>query len=302
MHLVEDAAVPDHTRNDIWHGPKAYFLNATTLETWTDANIATFLSLPVQTFNNQELSQVFGTKGAPQAPVPVSRLIDADICQPGERPNIGGATLAGVAEYSNSNFLSDATVFEGYEYPSLDSTEPIPGALYLRKIRDGEAIEHFVGYDELDKKETYTLDTTCYYDYAKLLVPKAIAYASLIPYYFFRPLEVTKNISCSCWEEECWAAGDTWIRLFNHSTEPIVSGQLEIYSIEEGAQRLVDTVSIGYLPPCVNTTEDGCMPYLSVNLGSDPSVWYSIAVVFRGTLGLEEDAVMAGYAFGGCTN
>jgi hypothetical protein len=94
MHLVEDAAVPDHTRNDYWHGPRAYFLNSTMFERWTDANLDMFSFLPVSAFTKEQVDQIFGEEGDAPAPVPISRIFDMNLHMPGTRPSITGLLAA----------------------------------------------------------------------------------------------------------------------------------------------------------------------------------------------------------------
>jgi hypothetical protein len=223
MHLVEDAAVPDHTRNDYWHGPRAYFLNSTTFERWTDANLDMFSFLPVSAFTKEQVDQIFGEEGDAPAPVPISRIFDMNLHMPGTRPSITGQTLAGIAEYSNSNFLSYATIFKDYTYPALESTEPLPGSSYLRKVKDGEAIDHLVRFRRFDDKITYSLDPATYHDYASLILPKSAAYASLIPYYFFRA-SLQIRVVYNCWTPEIPPV----IYVFNNSSE-MMDGQLDLY-------------------------------------------------------------------------
>jgi hypothetical protein len=304
MHLVEDAAVPDHVRNDILHGPKALLGIRDTFEQWTDEHLAAFGDLPLPGFSDLDLQRIFGEPGDPQAPLPISRIIDMNLIQRGERPEITGTTLAGIAEYSNSNFLSADTIFQIYEHPALESTEPMEGGNYLRKVKAGERIEYFVKSRSLDQEMTFTLDPKCYHDYARLLVPKAIASASLIPYYFFRPFGFSALISCSCDEDRgCFATGAGALYVYNPTTEPIRGGQLEIYT-GAGQRRLVMTIPIGYLPPCIPQDDfPHCNPFLAVGVGTGSEFWgEDVIAVFRGTLGRERDAVLMGHQYVGCVN
>ncbi len=303
MHLVEDAAVPEHVRNDLWHGPKALLAMRDTFEQWTDEHLAAFADLPIPTFSDRDLQQIFGEPGDPQAPVPISRLVDMNLVRRGDRPGITGTTLAGIAEYTNTNFLSDSTTYEIYEHPSLDSTEPIEEENYRRKVRNGETVEHFVAVHRYRGHERYTLDPACYHDYASLLVPKAIAYASLIPYYFFRPIGFRQSIHCACDDYRCFATGEGVLYVYNPTSEPIRGGQLEVYTGKE-QRRLVMTIPIGYLPPCSpQDANPHCAPFLSIGIGDGSEFWgEDVIAVFRGTLGQEGGAVLLGHQYTGCTN
>ncbi|OPY88455.1 MAG: hypothetical protein A4E73_03365 [Syntrophaceae bacterium PtaU1.Bin231] len=288
MHLVEDAAVPEHVRNDLWHGPKSLLGMRDTFEQWTDEHLAAFADLPIPTFSDRDLQQIFGEPGDPHAPVPISRLVDMNLVRRGDRPGLTGTTIAGIAEYANTNFLSRDTIFQVYEHPSLESTEPMEGEYYLRKVREGERIEHFVRSGGLDEEKTFTLDPACYHDYASLLVPKAIACASLIPYYFFRPIGFRQSIHCACDDYRCFATGEGVLSVYNPTSEPIRGGQLEVYTGRE-QRRLVMTIPIGYLPPCSpQDANSHCAPFLSIGIGDGSEFWgEDVIAVFRGTLGQE---------------
>jgi hypothetical protein len=301
MHLVEDAAVPDHTRNDYWHGPKAYFLNANTFERWTDGNLEDFISLSVPDFTKEQADQILGQKGDNQAPVPISRVFDMNLYLLGARPNITRDTLAGIAEYSNSNFLSAVTVFKDYTFPSPESTEPLPETTYLQKVRDGEVIDHFVRARSYGPWARYILDPTCYRDYATLLLPKAAAYASLIPYYFFRA-----SLNVHLQHNPGSALYYNVLRVTNNSSEEIKDGTLDVYRDPgTGNEYLVGTYSIGYLPPCNQQADPGCFgppyadtPYVEINLPVEG--FGATRVVFRGTLGLEENDAVVASDYGFC--
>jgi hypothetical protein len=288
MHLVEDAAVPEHTRNDWQHGPDALFFKKTTFEKWTDINIKDFAFFPSHSLENEELNRLFNQKGDPQAPVPISRLIDANLYQSGGRPNITKTALAGLAEYTNSNFLSDNTVFKKYMFPSLDSTEPFESTNYRRKARDGETIDHFVYEAKYRRWGRYSLDEVCYRDYAKLLVPKAIDYASRITSYFFRGMLYLVATHLSTDEEDI-------LEIINDSSEPFLNGTLEVYRVRsDNSQSLVGTYPFNNEPvyfPCGPGGELCRYPaYSAIRLNSTGCQSY--VVVYRGTLGLEENAVV----------
>jgi hypothetical protein len=145
------------------------------------------------------------------------------------------------------------------------------------------------------------LDSTCYSDYASLLVPKAIAYASLVPYYFFRPFNVSKPPFCSCDDRGCFATADAILYVYNTSSDEIKDGQLELYT-GQGERRLLKTYPIGNLPPCTPDGEGYCTFYQTINLGTGEDFFWDLVAVFRGTLGLEEGVVMVSYVQGGCFN
>jgi hypothetical protein len=284
MHLVEDAAVPEHSRNDWWHGPDAVLNDTVTFERWTERNFDKFSAMPFQAWQNEELNALLTRPGDREAPIPISRLVDANILNSGERPSITGATLAGISEYSNSNFLSNSTLFENYEYPSIDCMEPLGEEDYLTKTCDGEIINHFVRLNEDDGYKQYSLGGKCYEDYATLLVPKAISYASRVTSYFFRgmldlyayhSLDRTKYI----------------LYLYNFSSEPLVKGKVYFYGVDRGKNvHPAGSYDVGGLPPHNECSGDADCEHLRIEIDATSDCY--IFAVFRGELGLEKDAVV----------
>ena len=194
--------------------------------------------------------------------------------------------------------MSAATVFEGYTYPSLESTEPVAGTSYLRKARDGEVIERFVRTNEYKDNERYFLDPVCYRDYANQLIPKAAAYASLVPYYFFRAA-----LNVSLVHQPGSLLYYNVLRVANCSSEPMMNGQLDVYNdlYTYGTnQQLVGTYTIGYLPPAGRDGFFRCMgpPYVEIILPI--AGWGTTSAVFRGTLGLEEEDAVVGSNYEFC--
>jgi len=145
---------------------------------------------------------------------------DTETFSPGTVPT--ASTTQGLAEYTNSNFVSYATVFKRasedplhtYPYPARSSMTVgaeqvdlrlyeitakdghIDKGVYVTKTGQGESIDHFLkpryvlyGAD-WDTNERYdlrfTLDDQCFKDYASKLLPRAIGYASGLLDYFFR--------------------------------------------------------------------------------------------------------------------
>jgi hypothetical protein len=144
MHLVQDASLPAHTRNDA-HGyvglpdlplpgfpvPLKDIGDADQYERWVDKlspdDLAVFLNRPAVRPSDRVFSRI-GTSpriDRAVAPAPVSGLIDTGRYD-GTNPDVtmtppDGRPLIGLAEYSNANFLSDDTIF-----PAPDSVDPLP--------------------------------------------------------------------------------------------------------------------------------------------------------------------------------
>ncbi|RJP78482.1 MAG: hypothetical protein C4522_12900 [Desulfobacteraceae bacterium] len=140
MHLVEDASVPAHTRND------THVLSAP-YEDWAKTNIQLNPSTGEITVAGEPLeikdsranffaySDLLQTAGGFQgAEVPVANLMDTNRYRMGQNPDtepdpgvtmerIDGFSAIGLAEYTNANFLSADTMFDDYPYPKAEHCE-----------------------------------------------------------------------------------------------------------------------------------------------------------------------------------
>jgi len=201
-HLVQDATVPAHVRNDP-HPSLPIFQrsvgNPDPYEDWVEDN-SPQPSAPVRPDQS-----VFRPTGESAAPVPVAGLIDTRTFL-GANPDLLSSTAIGVAEYTNGNFLSKDRMFlPDFPFPrasSLDLAFPIiePEAgrfrRYFRKQDGGESIEHFVAEGLLYRSivaaqgtplpRAFTLDRRVHRDYAQLLLPRAVGYSAALLDHFFR--------------------------------------------------------------------------------------------------------------------
>jgi hypothetical protein len=215
MHLLADAAVPEHTRND----QHMMFPFGSRYEEWAeDTGVPSgLLSLFIQ--DNYMLYPVDYSVITSQSNVPgyipISNFWDTT-------PDPGyGVTLLGLAEYTNHNFLSAGTIFKNYTYPVNpqltsgyiqvvhDIDEKADEKVYFSgTTSDGRAIDHLVstGYLWADLERVsplsmdpakFVLDENCFYDYANILVPKAVDYdAGLLNYFFRGTLEISAPNRC----------------------------------------------------------------------------------------------------------
>jgi len=206
MHLLADASVPEHTRNDIhvfpWFAenpPSATQIGSWTYETWCKYHVADLnTTVAAQDYGITNTSVVSGLN-------PIFNFWDTT-----PLPITGSFVPVGLAEYSNYNFLSSDTIFKDYAYPA----NPVAtgGVLKIVVGEDGKhdkrvyfsgitsdsiPIEHLVstGYlwDKLNKISPFSmdaakfnLDDNCFQDYASILVPKAVSYSAGLLNYFFR--------------------------------------------------------------------------------------------------------------------
>lgn len=229
LHLMEDMGVPAHARNDF-----AGHLNYTELERWYKIlNPKNFLGnlyeFHVKRKAKDDASYI--SSFSPSAIVPIFNT-------PQEywgNGNYTGANPdqtivnngAGLAEYSNANFLSRCTIFTNnlpqddkryFPFPN-ESSVSIPNphvitaedgkpdtVLHFNKDRDGEQINNFVAakyvWDRFysdnpmaaDYRLAFYLDDSVHEAYAGKLIPKTVGYAAGLINYFFRgTISITDN-------------------------------------------------------------------------------------------------------------
>jgi len=198
MHLVQDMAVPLHTRNDIH-----LFGRGRGIEGWAEDEFHRDWAL-AQPYTGPSLENIFSAYvDDTAAPTPVSALWDMKRYD-GEGPPLGSGLL-GLAEYASYNFLSWHTV-GAYKYPldtalnhALGLYEEVDGSLYLQKpatafgshiyhLANVTSLAHLYLPDELLGLQVppYLLDDNCFEEYSGLLLPFATEYSAKLVDYFFR--------------------------------------------------------------------------------------------------------------------
>jgi hypothetical protein len=225
MHLISDAAVPAHVRNDP-HVP--FLLDADLYEKWvedffsnsTEDDRALFISsdftVDPAIFNKAVLNT--------SAPSPISALWDHDEYKSdGSNMPDDSNTTIGLAEYTNANFWTEDTFpwnlnSGNYPHRTIEETNydedvwlnPVPevvedgltdNRIYFSKMSDTEgapflAVTYWTQYLYISNKpeyiHTFVLDEKCFEQYAKRLIPRAIGYSAALLDYFFRgTIEVT---------------------------------------------------------------------------------------------------------------
>ena len=223
MHLIQDASVPSHTRNDI-HAIYHF-------ESWVEdvrlnwsGKYNSWIAGP-KTYD----SSILDLPPNALAPIPIARIMDTDKYTRGNQDIESTKSSAiGIAEYSNGNFFSEDTCFAGrYPFPNWLCVETVPYQIvdprdplrtvsrqYYKKditVACGETnggkgyrlstvgflkdyvLKYYptwVAY--LRSRERTALDTNVYGDYASLLMPRAVGYsAGLLDYFFRGELQVT---------------------------------------------------------------------------------------------------------------
>ncbi|MBI2160546.1 MAG: hypothetical protein HYU25_09260 [Candidatus Rokubacteria bacterium] len=287
-HLVQDASVPAHVRNDPHPILDGYERHVDRLQRAApgSARRQRFESL-LNAGPPFSPAPAFTPTGHPQASVPVARLIDSDTFLGG---NFGVLTLPslGIAEYTNGNFLSDDTLFTDFVFPrrsalGADFFEP-EGAVvrrYFEKAFEGETVRHFVAesalYDPVTAilgqpaADALTLTRLVYEDYAAKLLPLAVRYsASLLDYFFRGRLDVDL------------VDDGSGLRLVgaNASAEALDSGTLTVYAdgTDGVRERASSGVGVGRVEP------GGTLPAVTV---APPEGAERFVAVYTGALGEE---------------
>jgi len=287
MHLVADASVPAHVRNDIHVFPLTVpgigiEVGGQTYESWAKKNFlrlnytAYDITLPI--FNEAVLNQ--------SAPIPTSALWDQDKYL-GKNPEATWATNSiGISEFTNANFFSEDTIFQDYPHPAKVNTN----ARIIEQIaNDGKTdkVWYVKGYTSeklaacsylnrwlLPDKWAYNLDSYVYQDYASQLIPRAVGYsAGLLDYFFRGDIDMVPDNSGSGFliknnsDEDMNGMFELWYDDANDKRKKAWDGRLSI-------GRKSRSSNVTFTPPD-NMEEDG-----------------KYMLVFRGELGKEKDAVI----------
>jgi len=320
MHLIQDASVPLHTRDD-FHWLRNY--EDYVLQVGDDINnpdeqrkYESWLSDDSRYTYDES---VLGLDQDPLAPVPIARIVDTDRYD-GLDPDVTISQAIGLAEYSNANFFSNDTIFktDKFPFPNRDSVGQIeevliddpkdPSRTVTRLFCSTRATPGDEGYrlctvpvrDEWTTTDAM-LDDNVYDDYAQRLIPRAVSYSTGLLKYFFRG---TIDIDSYTVSDPDGGEGSQIIFSARNTsggddgTEEMMDGSIELvihywpsndkyqYSVIPEAS---DARSIQR-----ETTE------LVFDLGDNPPPVFSekcsFYLVYRGKLGLEDDAVCVGYA------
>ncbi|MFW2369078.1 MAG: hypothetical protein ACN4GW_21895, partial [Desulforhopalus sp.] len=222
IHLLQDMAVPAHTRNDFSKGHLQYVGIS-----WNPTKLIgnPFEDYVKDNFQNEIFPAIISNISFPyKGELRLTNFWDTDTIKQTNYIPQSGFDI-GLSEYSNTNFVSHNTIFKEesnqlhfFPYPNKDSiTDPnIPDqielnvyeilakdgftdlGIYVDKNKHGENIDKFLTprymfYDYKDEtkndlilKFEYFLDDQCYLEYAKKLIPRAIGYSASLIDYFFR--------------------------------------------------------------------------------------------------------------------
>lgn len=325
MHLVEDMAVPAHTRADLHASlfPVSLIVGKDNYETYTDKNISTlnYASISFPYWSDSS------TSGAPR------QLWDLDVY---DGSSVSGSDRVGLAEYSNANFFSNSTIFNSLPFPAwtsvveFDDTDAITGDVttYLRKQQDGEVIDHLAAerwyYKSLPSNLKHLglkLDSKVCADYADKLIPHAVGYSAGLLDYFFRG-----TIDISLPSNGIYSMVNTAQPGFNPATatftninllaknssstgEQMTNGNIKLvvkYRLAQGDPFHSVPVSVGneiyyiVVQEANNVTSipSNTTVLLTFNLSPALPLYATdvyLQVVFKGTLGHEDNAIAVGF-------
>ncbi len=322
MHLVADAAVPAHVRNDTHPLGDPY-------EKWAKEQAALGL-LSYQPPVPVDPAIFFYAASNSLAPIPISALWDQDRYT-GDNPSEGPV---GLAEYTNAYFFSEDTVgpsgFSGFACPhpdkSLDTdfwainwSNPeqvdrqdgrVDNKIYLRHT--GAASKHrllaasYWLWDCLPPQTcwgyTWLLDSEVYKDNASVLIPRAVGYSAALLDYFFRGRFDVRRISLR--RDENGDSSGLELEIKNASelgSQSVIMrggridlaysylppGQTEaVRGILEGVRTVPgdpDAINIGFVP--IEISFSNPIPSNAKQISFTP--------IYRGRLGGEDDGVAA---------
>jgi hypothetical protein len=305
-HLVQDASVPAHTRNDAHPSIPLPFittfvpLNPDWYEDWVEdtrlANRVAFDSL-LALSPTRPLRLVLHSSD-PAAPVGIAGLIDTDqVMADGPAPPVFGPASSGIAEFTNANFLSRDTLFSAFSRPSVGDLGPgfyedERGAFrqYFPKVVPGTSVvevPHFVAEAALTlhlkpfgtavpQRVMWRLTPRVHEDYARELIPRAIGYsAELLDYFFRGRLDVDLN-------PDPFNPALVRVSATNASPEPLFQGTLTLYADTAEGQRVqapaIDASSVVGIAAGA--------PLFPVRFEPPPDAERFVAV-YQGALGLE---------------
>lgn len=295
VHLVQDAAVPAHTRNDP-HPPWnkdgfEYFVENLRISEedafdWMSKNPVGFES-SILTLNPNR-----------RAPIPMARILDTYPTHV-DLPANDDIDI-GLAEYSNKSFLSEDTIFiDAFLYPREDDLgppDPRSDRKYFPKIPDDKSnfflvtertfMERLLSFSWFGRN--YALDPRVYNGYAEKLLPRAVGYsAGLIDYFFRGRIDVI-----------AWASAQ-------QSNAPITQVRVCLKTDEDAGKGkivgILQLLSSGHESFSVSQPKDLDLTRepqeLVFEFSQDPILPGAsnlfLMVVYKGRLGSEEEAVMA---------
>lgn len=290
VHLAQDMAQPQHTRNDA-HAGRLFAGHMSIYEAYIEARAT-----------GAKFFTIDGEKITP-GPLNYSGYAAPAFTKYGDFWSTRtGITGGGLADYSNRGFFSAGTNLGSNDYPSpsndptkytRESTlgSPLGGASKQMYFLRGDVFDFRVSgksnirmttedlFDAFLTKPRYSLNRLNYDDMANLLIPRAVGYsAGLINYFFRGKLDFVKSAADPAkyviknLGQEAMVGTFTLYYDDAQSTRHQVSGANWVLSIPQGAQ----STALFFTPPT----------------NPAPRTSGEYMLVFRGALGQETDAVV----------
>lgn len=314
MHLVADASVPEHVRNDghvLESACRKIRLSCYGSYEWwaTDEQdrsetgfIDRFLANPVR----PDPAILQQPTGDPLAPVAIARLIDSDTYR-GTDPNVTLGRAIGIAEVAHANFFSEdtsggdpANPRPPFPFPSVGalvpSSRPAPKtgrvrAYWAKGANDGLFVDPVLAECVLDEpaandgvlnpRKYFCADEAVWENVAKEMLPRAVGHSAALLDYFFRG-------RLEAYFETPLNQARTFLTIVNRTPGEAMEGSFELYreSLDGRLERVIGwTLSLG---------PGGRSMPLEVPLTAlsfpEPEPY---VLVFRGHLGQERDVAVA---------
>jgi hypothetical protein len=314
MHLVVDASVPEHTRNDMH--PLGAMKVENSYERWVgslhEANgakeaefVARYLSAPIGFVDELLRSD---NAGAANAASLVARLVDADRYDGGNPYVTVGAdsrtpVATGLAEIANANFFSEDTLRGQYPSPTDSGLIPVNLTTPFGKVRryfsrpagqgllPANPVKAECASDGLlaaraGRSPYPCVDPLVWGQVAAHMLPRAVGYARGVLDYFFRGSLAVSSVT---WDDE-----GVLLQIQNTSAEEM-EGVFEIWARHDPdtpRERRTRLVTLnGGDPVWIGAGEPFWFEGVQIPPDARPSA--TNVLVFRGRLGAEIDAVAA---------
>ena len=313
MHLVVDASVPEHTRNDMH--PLGGLTSTSSYEYWVsgqhptqpleDAFVAKFLSAPIGFL--PDILQSLPPSGEHIATVPVARLIDAywyDGSNPGVTNHADSPRAPvsmGISEIANANFYSENT-FLGYPSPvdeglirvNLDAPSgrvrrywARPAGLGLLPANPLRAECASEVYGTVPPPPYPCMDGVVWSQVAAHMLPRAVGYASGVLDYFFRGAMSVTGVA--------WTSASMTLSVRNDGAEEM-EGTFEVFARHQPGSPMERRSRLALLEGASVLLGPGEERTFALSVPADSVPAAAHVLVFKGRLGLEEGAV-AGQIF-----
>lgn len=318
MHLIQDASVPVHARNDA-HPRKAPY------ESWVKDNLSYKLLDGYVTAQGITGGIDYKQLVADQKPV-IEDFFDAEP----RGGDFSNTTSKGMAEFTNFNFYSYDTVsraagalngptqsntWHRFRYPRLETipyhhplgyfgkkcvlnlqeyVDPFAGTFInhspLYVVLGRHAYSYYLKKGKLPNRFNASIDyKEIQPEYARRLLPKAVAYSVGAVDFFFRG-KLNPGIT---FEPGSTDGGTYYLNIQNLSGEPLGPGTIEIYSEDfdhDRTKRLTQAVA-GPI------ADQGYIPQITFTIPEDLDAENGFMLVYKGTLGDEEDIAVIGQQF-----